>query len=109
VSTFTDAIRRNLDGLGPVFPGVVHDCPECPDVEDYGGDLERYHDEAREPSFSWSSCDSCGSTLGGDRHAAHAWDADADPASAGTAGLYHLDICTDCLFFHANGDEPEAW
>lgn len=108
MSAFTDRINRNLRGLGPVSPGVTHNCPECPDVEDYGGDLERYHDEAGEASFSWSSCDSCGSHLGGDRHPAHAWDADADPAREGVAGLYHLEVCTDCVFFHAYGDEPEA-
>ena len=45
-------------GLLPEWEGwhVVLDCPEnC------------------EGSFSWSSCEGCGSRLGGDRHPAAAW------------------------------------
>lgn len=51
---------------------------------------ERERECAEEPSFSWSSCDCCGSTLGGDRYPAHGW--------LGKT-LVHLDVCTDCLYY----------
>jgi len=58
-----------------------------------------------EAGFSRSQCDSCGSTLGGDRLAA--------------VGLYHddggqlvdidMEVCVDCAMYHANGELPEEW
>tara|TARA_S200002703_G_scaffold41068_2_gene35727 strand:+ start:212 stop:448 length:237 start_codon:yes stop_codon:yes gene_type:complete len=77
MSDFTDAIQHNLPGLH-VAPG----------------------DESTE--FSFSECDSCGTRLGGARHAATAY----VPA---TSDVLELEVCTDCLFFHANGEEPEQW
>jgi len=41
-----------------------------------------------EPSFSWSSCDKCRSTLGGDRHDAVEWESNIG---------YPVEICCDCL------------
>jgi hypothetical protein len=55
--------------------------------------------------FSWSSCDSCGSHLGGSRYAAHAVRRGDD----GKIDIQHISICEDCMLFHANGDEPEVW
>lgn len=46
---------------------------------------------ASESSFSWRACDSCGSSLGGDRHPAHGRDRNGD--------LVHLSVCTDCLYY----------
>ena len=54
-----------------------------------------------EGSFSWSACGSCGSSLGGYRFEAHAFE--PTPNSV----VYDIKICVDCLMFHANGDEPE--
>lgn len=42
-----------------------------------------------EGGFSWSPCEGCGSTLGGNRYAAHGRTPD------GT--LIHFDVCGDCL------------
>lgn len=56
---------------------------------------EIYLDEG---SFSWSSCACCGSRLGGDRYCAHGFDDDGE--------IIHFDICTNCLYFLANGDVP---
>ena len=42
-----------------------------------------------EGEFSWSACDSCGSTLGGDRYAAHFIDPDGN--------VCHENICIDCV------------
>ena len=47
-------------------------------------------ESAEEASFSWSACDCCGSTLGGDRHPAHGW---LDKQ------LVHLSVCNDCLYY----------
>lgn len=44
-------------------------------------------DAERDPWFSWSSCDGCGSTLGGDREYATAW-----TPKSGHEGAR----CTDC-------------
>ena len=75
---FRDAVARELQGIHSVSPT----------------------DE--EPSFSWGQCESCGTYLGGDRHAA--------AGILETSGeVIELDICTDCLVYHANGEEPETW
>lgn len=37
------------------------------------GSVDDTEDTADEGYFSWSSCDGCGSTLGGDRYTATAW------------------------------------
>ena len=62
--------------------GCCNDCVRC--QESCVSDGDEVHVE---PYFSWSPCPVCGSTLGGDRHAAH-YIAEGD--------LNHLDVCTDC-------------
>ena len=52
--------------------------------------------------FSSCACDSCGSTLAGSRH-------DADGIDDDPGDVIPLDLCVDCLFFHAYGDEPKEW
>ena len=42
--------------------------------------------------------------LGGNRYAAHAF-----IEIRGKERLCHLSICTDCVLFLANGEEPETW
>ena len=59
---------------------------------------------AGEPSFSSQPCGSCGTYLAGDRHPAHGF-LEGAPVVGGE--IIHLDICTDCVMFHANGDLPE--
>ena len=97
MSAYTDALDVHLEGLTAVSSGACPGCVACgePDTDDE-------MDIANEGHFSWRSCDSCGSTLGGDRYAAHGID-DDDGENV------HLDICVDCLMFLANGDEPEDW
>jgi hypothetical protein len=92
MSKFTDAIDSNLGEFELIAVGMTEDCDECPDGEDEG-------------FFSWSACDSCGSTLGGTRYAAHA----VKKTGVLDTEIMHIDICVDCLMYHANGDEPEAW
>lgn len=95
MSAFTNAVERGTDGLDFLSTGYVsHDlCDECPEEQD--------SDCGDEGFFSWSSCDCCGSGLGGTRYAAHGRDKGGN--------LIHLDVCEDCLMYLANGDEPEAW
>lgn len=116
MSKFTDSIAHYLDGLH-ISTGSAASCPEC--CEAFGLDPDADTDENQaaiyesgdEGGFSWSQCDSCGTTLGGDRHTAHGWPVDQanDDIRSGEYTLFHLSICTDCLLFHANGDEPESW
>ena len=77
---------------------VTEDCPEC------GCDLEI----ALEPSFSWSGCDCCDSTLGGDLYPMIGWlngarEAGFNYETHGWEGR----ACADCVIFFANGDLPE--
>ena len=96
MSDFIKRIEQNLEGLEAFNVGACPGCPWC-GLEDTADDDWRAIELAQEPEFSWSECHSCGSTLGGDRHPAHAYQDDT---------LVHFSICTDCLLFHANGDMP---
>jgi hypothetical protein len=88
------------------------DCYDCKGtgnvpVEDISDEELQIWDEG---SFSWSECDSCGSTLGGSRYPAHAINKEAfGPDAKRPDDVHHIDICTDCLMFHANGDTPDEW
>lgn len=84
---FLAAVIKNLEGLEAFSVGSCPGCEEC------GG-------ESDEPSFSNSECDSCRSSLGGDRHPAH---------FLYQGEVQHCTVCSDCLMYHANGDLPEAW
>jgi hypothetical protein len=68
-------------------------CDSCPEAQS--------EDCGDEGGFSWQSCECCGSSLGGTRYAAHGRDSDGN--------ILHFDVCSDCLEYIANGDEPEAW
>ena len=106
MSRFTAAIERNWrDYL--IFPGASPNCRRCGDI---GKDDEEAIQLANEGSFSWSACGSCNSGLGGDRYASHAIHKQAFGPDAQRPGdVHHIEICVDCLMFHANGDEPENW
>ena len=83
---FIEAIEGHLEGVAFFSVGASEQCPDCPEYD--------------EGNFSWSACESCGSTLGGNRYAAHGI-IDGD--------VYHFDVCVDCLMYHANGEVPETW
>ena len=105
MSAFTDALDHNMAGLTNINPGFASSCPDCRHA--YGFDSEAGAESAYEAglsdegSFSWHSCECCGTHLGGNRSAMHAFD------EAGT--LYHLEACDDCVIYFANGDEPDEW
>lgn len=103
MSTFLESVEQNLKGVEHFSVGLCPGCATCRD--DYGFDTQEAFDHAigaicNEGSFSWSSCDSCGSSLGGDRYDAHGF---VDNQ------LNHFSVCSDCLFYYANGDVPDQW
>ena len=95
------AVDSNMEGLTSESPGLCSGCPECLEVYNCTAEEIENGQACDDGGFSWHSCDGCGSGLGGDRHPAHALD--------GNNELVHLEVCTDCVLFWANGDLPESW
>ena len=115
MSAYTDAVSAGLEGMHGVSTG---ECPGCEVCAERHGMTSDEHDHAwrecaveDEPSFSWRPCGICGSTLGGDRHTWHWLSIRAWPD--GTHEIREInhedDVCTDCVLYLANGDEPEEW
>ena len=103
MSAFEETVATQLEGIFFFSVGACPGCETCglgeePSNEDY--------DAAQESSFSWSSCDSCRSSLGGDRHPAHGIIAESEEAARG-GDIEHFSVCVDCLHYHANGTLPE--
>ena len=103
MSVYTDSVQICTGGLQSVNPGMAACCPEC-NPDDLEQDALAEQDK---PSFSWRGCDTCGSSLGGDSSAGHGFLVDKDPTN--DAALVHLRMCTDCVLYFANGDEPDTW
>lgn len=88
-----------------IAPGAAPDMDCCGNHPADSPEIQ-WQDEG---GFSWQPCDSCGNTLGGNRYPAHAIHRDAFDCGAKRPDLvYHIDICADCLLWHANGDLPDA-
>ena len=88
-SKYETRVARYLEGLTWVSTGASPGCAECglEDCDEMEGDA---YECAGEPSFSWSPCEVCDSTLGGDRHP---WHAMSD------GQLVHGTCCTNCLMY----------
>lgn len=97
MSDYTERVAAGTSGLEFVSVGYADGCRDCK----YHG----YTEELAEPYFSFRECDFCGSRLGGDRHPAHG--ITTEKADDGSGRLCHCAVCTDCLFYIANGEEPE--
>ncbi len=113
MSEFTDAIAHRMDGREAISTGICSGCGLC--LNTYGYDTQEALDEdyglgnlTDEPHFSKSPCDCCGSSMSGDRHDAHFTIPDSKGSVIGQP-LHHMEICTDCLLYLANGDVPENW
>ncbi len=91
---FEANVAHNCEGLETVAIGCLG--AEC---EHANGDTEHIC----ETSFSWSDCDSCGSTLGGDRSEAHGLYRD----DSGELQTVEMSVCVDCMMYHANGELPQ--
>ncbi len=96
--TYAEKVAHYLEGLN-VSTGACTGCAEC-GLEDCDDMNTPEYESAGEPNFSWSQCDGCGSTLGGDRHPAH--------GLTNTGDIIHLDVCVDCVFYITYGDLPEG-
>ena len=112
MSKFTNAIEHNWPDY-TIAPGATTSCDSCfqglsQEEKDNLSDQEQQTWD--EGGFSWSECDSCSSTLGGNRFSAHALHHEAfGPNAKQPNNIHHIEICVDCLMFHANGEEPEIW
>jgi hypothetical protein len=114
MSKFTDAVeaqakREGLPGSVAIAPGFTSICEQCQDNHGFCCEHSANHawengKVCDEGSFSWYSCDLCGSHIGGDRFPAHFFEDDDHRKT-----LYHIEVCVDCLTYLANGDEPEEW
>lgn len=93
---FDASVRHYCEGY-TVAPGCAGE--RCEHAE---GDPEHYC----EPSFSWTQCDSCGSTFGGDRHPAFMIPLEF---KAGDDTIIDASICSDCVQAWANAEDPEQW
>lgn len=106
-SKFVQAIDANMEGCEAVSAGICAGCTNCQESLGYccehslAADIDNVPNE---PHFSHSSCDCCGSSLGGDRYPGH-YILTIDEEHA----IQHMDVCVDCLVYLANGDEPENW
>lgn len=54
------------------------------------------YDMMNEPSFSWHSCDCCGSSLGGSRYPASGYSRELNEC-------FEYDVCVDCLYYATYG------
>lgn len=100
MTEFEKAVEQQLEGVEAVSTGLCSGCQTC--LDDWNCSAEDIESGAAfdEGMFSGVDCEGCGSSLAGDRHAAHGL-VDDD--------LVHLVVCTDCLLYLANGDIPENW
>lgn len=111
MSAFTEAFKRGMHGMEAVSTGTCPGCEACMEI-DGCDDVEAHRMKwsssdcaSGETHFSWSPCGICGTKFGGDRHAWH-WIDPNDPKRE----IHHEDdVCTDCVLYLANGDEPENW
>ena len=118
MSAYTEAVKAGLKGLQAVSTGACPGCPECAERAGFDPDdpeaMARFeaawHDceVETEESFSWSPCQVCGYVLGGYRDCWHAIRGQRGDNLAGRE-IEHFDsVCTDCVMYLANGEEPES-
>jgi hypothetical protein len=115
MSAFLEAIERELKDVHFFSVGAIPGCDECgladldKDEADSNNGQHRIQC-AEEGGFYRTSCDSCGNTCAGQRFPAHGVIAESeDEARKPEATITHFDVCSDCLVFHANGEEPQNW
>ena len=95
------------DGKGYVIGDLFQDqdCPICDGTGQRPPTMEEFEEQWStqealcEPSFSWSGCDLCDSTLGGNMEPWHAVDANNEI-------IHGEHACVDCVLYLANGDLP---
>ena len=87
---YEESVEHYTKGLEAISSG------HCPGCEECGCENAETADDCPETEahFSWSSCDICGSTLGGDRLPFHA---------ILNGKIIHLEGCVDCQYYVAYG------
>lgn len=93
--TFTERIDLYCEGIETVAVGCRGSQCEHADGDE---------DHSCESYFSSAQCDSCGSNLAGDRLPASGLIRDAKEELQ----IVPMEICVDCVMFHANGELPEG-
>jgi len=92
---------------GKCAAGLIgdEDCPHCDGTGHRPPTLEEFEEQWStqeaycEPYFSWSGCDLCDSSLGGNMEPWHGVDENNE--------IMHFEhACTDCVVYLANGDLP---
>ena len=96
---FVEQVEHFCEGLH-IASGACPGCSDC-GLEDEA-DVEEIQAQ-EEGGFSWSACDSCGSTLGGNRYPSHG----TYRGEEGELRIIHLDVCVDCVMYHEYGTLPE--
>ena len=95
-----NAVEREF---GTVSPGLLGSCEVCQQANcdmtprEFYNAVHETQTVFDEGGFSRSSCELCGSHLGGDRYAAHSINKQHE--------IIHFDVCVDCLMSTANGEE----
>lgn len=124
MNDFIKAVERNLKGIAAFSVGASIECQDCLAASDICCKHKAEHmlknnvNLVEKTEFSTTSCDSCGSHLAGERYAAHGLIAsnkifqpwiDTENIPPEKTEVIHLEICIDCLLYHANGELPENW
>lgn len=85
-------------GIQNLTAGLLS-CPDCLipwNEEDQCPDCGMDRDAAEESYFSWSSCDCCGTSLGGNR-------VDATGYNPTTEEILEFTVCEDCIYYAEYG------
>jgi hypothetical protein len=114
MSDFQQSFEQHTKDFSFLYPGKAAVCGEClasNGVENTGeiDAMQQQLYELEEPHFSWSPCQACGSTLGGDRYVAHGdiTEKSAQFHAGNTSELIHLHVCVDCIQYIANDELPQ--
>lgn len=74
---YIEQMKMNTQGMQYLTVGLCPDCAECAtsmgyvDIDQYNADLESGRLDGAGGGFSWSACEICGDTDGGDREPYH--------------------------------------
>jgi hypothetical protein len=102
---FARRFEQGTEGLRHMSTGLCSSCEDCQSAFGMSeAEIQAGLEDGTlcdEGGFSWHDCDWCGTTLGGDRYAAHAIGDDPE-------AILHFDVCSDCLMYDANGVLPSG-
>ncbi len=95
---YQETVARYMKGLEAVSTGPCPGCEECGLGEE---PTDHEYDCAGEAGFSWSPCEICGSSLGGNRSPWHALiPATNQPGCVHEHGkMVHGTCCEDCTYY----------